>query len=78
MKERLPSWATGIIMTLVGVLATCSAALGSYIFSGLAANVERTSVAIGRIEQRIGILEIRADTQEKFCRRPAEDNSKER
>ena len=75
--KQIPQWAVGLIMGLVGVLATASVGLAAYIFSGLAATVERTSVALSRIEQRIGILEIRADTQEKFCRRINCDEPKE-
>lgn len=65
--KKLPVWAVSALIFLLGVLGAAASGLLIYIFTQVANKLERTSDTVDKIMQRIVILEIRVDTQEKFC-----------
>jgi hypothetical protein len=68
-SKKIPQWAVGFILTLVGVLFTVAGGLGTYVFTSLVGKVDQQGDILSRIDRRLMILEIKADTQEKLIRR---------
>lgn len=64
-EKKIPAWAVGMILTVVGVLFTVAGGLGTYIFTSLVTKVDRIDDRVSDLRQAVTALDARVDTQQK-------------